>query len=341
MSSAFKNFFITFSVSLIVFTILVLQLKDPMLNLVLGIGKKDPAEVSNQSAVDNSGENVSGTVSEIPVINNNYNENGLIFTAVLVCVDDNDRVVNCVFIDANGKTNRYINCVIPVSTKITNEIGNPVPIDVSFGSMSPDAICESVTALTGIQTDYCLRFRKNDLSTIAAMIPGASISLSSPVTIPLPGSENQNGDWLPPSDESNGQVGTEPDQPQPPVESTFTIENVDGKVLLNDKIHDKTKLQWLLESEKDAIGGNKNRYYSMIAKALYQQFFEQKSTTKSDSVLAKLISISETNLTSAAASKYLDTIFSRNTFVYRNYTYPSSWQAGVATLRDYDGRFNR
>ncbi len=340
LSSAFKNFFITFSICLVIFAFLGFQARGWLTDLVLGIGKKDtPEDVSTPETSETSGSDVSVDNNQAPDLNDNYyNEKGDIFTAVVFCVDDSDRVVNCAFIDANAKTNRYIHCSIPTSTKITNEIGNPVPIDVAFGTMSHEAICDSVTALTGIQTDYCLRFTKSDMGAIASRITDASISLNSPVMITLPGAENENLPTEPEGTPENNQNTSTPDQSQPPAESTFVIENEGGRVSLTSEIHGKTKLQWLLESEKDAVGSNKNKLYAEISKELMAQFFAQQFATQSAAKFSEIISISDTNLTKAVAEKHVATIFSHK---YYRYTYPSTWQSGVAALRDYDGRYNR
>lgn len=79
MTSAFKNFFITFIICLLVFGFLGFQYAYPWLQSFIDfsdMGKDTSEEVS---------EEVSGDVSEessVPVIEDNYDENGDIFTAV-------------------------------------------------------------------------------------------------------------------------------------------------------------------------------------------------------------------------------------------------------------------
>ena len=286
------------------------------------------SKTSEDESADVSQE-TSEAVSQ-PEINNDddYDENGDIFPAVIMCVDEENTVVNCAFIDANGKTGKYIYCVIPPSTKITNEVGNAVPIADMFGTMTPDEITKCVSAMTGIDTDYCFRFQKNDMSTIASLMSGPSIKLTMPVKIPL-FDEDEKEDA---EDESSNDED----------DRYLTIENDDdGKVNLNKSVNGKSNLEWLLESEKDENGTRKNTLYTTISRELFRQFFTNQSSTKKVSVLTKLMSISDNNFNSNAANQHLETIFSNSKFDYHSYTYPSNWGTAVEDLRKFDGRFNK
>ena len=93
------------------------------------MGKDTSEEVS---------EEVSGDVSEessVPVIKDNYDENGDIFTAVILCADSHNRALNIAFIDANGKTKQYIYCPILSSVKKNSAVyvGNRNVIIVGIG----------------------------------------------------------------------------------------------------------------------------------------------------------------------------------------------------------------
>lgn len=302
-----------------------------------GKGSDDQSDVSETVSAEES-----ETVSQPEAGNNSdYNENGDIFTAVIMCVDEENTVVNCAFIDANGKTGKYIYCVIPPATKIANEVGNAVPIADMFGTMSPDEICKCVSAMTGIETDYCFRFQKDDMSTVASLMSGPSVKLTAPVRIPLfnedEEEEEEEKEETSKGEESNeaGETSAEDD------DRYLVIENDDdGKVNLNKSVNGKSNLEWLLESEKDESSIRKNTLYAMISRELFRQFFTNQSSTKKASVLTKLMSISDNNFNSNAASEHLETIFSNSKFDYHSYTYPSNWGTAVEDLRKFDGRYN-
>ena len=101
MSSAFKNFFITFIICLLVFGFLGFQYAYPWLTEIVDFTDmgKETSETSETSEEVSTGETSQPVTEE-----NDFNENGDVFTAVILCVDSNNRALNSVFIDANGKT---------------------------------------------------------------------------------------------------------------------------------------------------------------------------------------------------------------------------------------------
>ncbi len=322
MTSAFKNFFITFIICLLVFGFLGFQYAYPWLQSFIDfsdMGKDTSEEVS---------EEVSGDVSEessVPVIEDNYDENGDIFTAVILCADSHNRALNIAFIDANGKTKQYIYCPILSSVKSTNEIGVNVPVGDLFSTMEPTEIAQCVSAMTGIQTDYCLRFSRDDLAIIASMIPGASVTLNEDITFINPGYK----DYVP-------QAGV----PYPD-DYYISISNVDGRVLLNEKLNGRSKLEWLLEYNPNSDGGEYNALYSLISKSLIRQFFENESSTMSTEAMSRIINCCDTNLTTDKASTHLATIFSYDDYTRHEVSYPANWESAVVKLRELDGRYEQ
>lgn len=323
MSSAFKNFFITFAICLLVFILLAfLVLKPLIIDLLSDDGEDIPADESVEESTDVSDES-SGETSQ-PIIDPSYDENGDIFTAVVMCVDSNGRALNSVFIDSNGKTKQFIYCTVPSSVKTANEIGATITVGDLFATLTPDAICQSITAMTGIQTDYCLRFDRNGVREIAKAIPGASVVLNEDIIIVNP----VYSDYV-----------AVPGQPYPD-DYYITISNVDGRVLLNEQLNGKSKLDWLLEYNPNIDGSEYNTLYTMIAKSVIRQFFENEAATKSTSFLTNILKNCETNLTLDAASGMLETIFSYNDFTRHELQYPSNWETAVNKLRQLDGRFD-
>lgn len=322
MTSAFKNFFITFIICLLIFGFLGFQYAYPWLtNLV------DFSEMGSQTSGDVS-EEISEDVStetSLPEIKDNYDENGDVFTAVILCVDSNGRAINTVFIDANGKSKQYIYCPIAHTVKATSEIGFTIPIGDLFSTMSLNEITQCVTAMTGIETKYCLRFTRDDLVTVAACIPGASVTLNEDIMFVNP----EYKDYV-----------AVPGEPYPD-DYYISIANVDGRVLLNEKLNGKSKIEWLLEYNPNVDGSEYNTIYSLISKALIRQFFEQEGATMSTDVMSKIIANCDTNLSVDNASTHLSTIFSYNDYARHEINYPANWEIAVSKLRDLDGSYNK
>ncbi len=323
MSSAFKNFFITFAICLLVFGFIGLQYVYPWLSGIVNFDDMGD-DTSEDPNVNVSGDTSDDTSSPAVVPNNDFDENGDVFTAIVMCVDSNGRTLNCAFIDANGKSKRFIYCPMATSVRVENEVGVAVPIGDLFRTMTPVNICQTASAMTGIETKYCLRFDRDDIKEIAAMIPGASVTLSEDIVIVNPEYE----DYIP--------VGGEY-----PDDYYITISNVDGRVLLNEKLNGKSKLEWLLEYNPNPDGSEYNAVYSQISKSLLRQFFTSESALKSTQVMANIIKNCDTNLTLDSASGHLDTIFSYNDFQLHETTFPSNWETAVTKLRELDGSYNK
>ena len=319
MSSAFKNFFITFAICLLVFAFVGFTFVYDWLLDVLNFSNL--GETSETVSGDVSGE-TSQEQSEAVIPDTSIDESGDVFTAFIMCVDSKGKMLNGVFVDANGKSKQFIYCPIAASLKTTNEIGVSVPVNDLFTTMSPETVAQCVTTLTGIQTDYCLRFDREGLKAIVRSIPGAYVELNEIVTVKNP--------------IYNSFV---PEEGTPyPEDYYITIQNnQDGKVLLNDLVGNRTALEWLLEYNPNFDGTEYNAIYTKIAKAIIRQFLTQENAMKSTEVMATVISSCETNMTLDDATGHLDTIFSYNSFKRHEVNYPSNWEAAVTRLRELDG----
>lgn len=323
MSSAFRNFFITFAVCLLVFGFIGLQYVYPWLSDIVNFDDMGNTSEDIGTSTDDTSSKVEDN-NEVIINKGDYDENGDVFTAVVMCVDSNGRALNSVFIDSNAKSKRFIYCPIASSVRVANEIGVPVPVGDLFSTLSPSNICQMVSSMTGIETKYCLKFDRSDIRYLATQIPGASFVLGEEIIIVNPEYE----DYIPVDGEY-------------PDDYYITISNVDGKVLLNEKINGKSKLDWLLEYNPNADGREYNALYSQIAKSLIRQFFDNEDALKSTSVMSGVIGHCDTNLTLDAASGHLETIFSYNDFQKHETTFPSNWETAVTKLRDLDGSYNK
>lgn len=321
MSSAFKNFFITFAICLLVFAFVGFTFVYDWLLDVLNFS--DMNETSETVSEDVSGE-TSDEQSEPIVPDTGIDEEGDVFTAFIMCVDSEGKMLNGVFVDSNGKSKQFIYCPLSANLKTTNEIGVSIPLYDLFTTMSPEAVTQCVSALTGIKTDYCLRFDREGLKAIVRSIPGAYVELNEIVTVKNPIYSNYV-----------------PEEGTPyPEDYYITIQNnEDGKVLLNDLIGNRTALEWLLEYNPNFNGAEYNALYTRIAKATIRQFLTQENAMKSTETMATVIANCETNMTLDDATGHLDTIFSYNAFKRHEVNYPSNWESAVIRLRELDGTF--
>ncbi len=336
MSSALKNFSITFAIALTVFALLGFLVLAPALVEVfdlsgMGESSEDPsgAVSDNNSSEDVSVESSEGDVSD--TTDPDFDENGKVFTAVVMCVDDGGNPVSIAFIDANGKTGNYIYCSIDPKTKVTNEIGSLVPLEDLFMGLDDEAVLKCITAITGIETQYCLRFDKAALSTISGVIPGASVTLNEVIDFDNPAYKDTV--FQP------GQVY--------PEDYHITISNVDGRVLLNSSVYEKTNLEWLLSYNPNADGSEYNLLYQQISKGLLKQFLQNEDATKSSSVIRRVLSVAQGNLTGDDMAEYLETVFAYNDYKLHETTYPvksnkvADWESAVKNLRNYDGSYEK
>ncbi len=328
MASAFKNFFITFVICLLVFGFLGFTYGKTLLNSFRMIDideQPDSSEDTSQTESEDTSSDVSQPeVSKPEEPSNIVNPDGDIFTAIVMLVDNTNRPIEMVFIDANAQTEKFIYCPIPVKTKVTNAIGVSMSADDLFSTLSDKEVLQCVSAMTGIETDYCLRFNRESLITVAEQIPGASVELNESITFVNPKYE----EYVP-----------EPNTPFPDDYEIF-ISNLDGRVLLNERLNDKSKIQWLLEYAPEGVElDDYNTIYSAIGKALIRQFFEKEGSTKSSAVLSKIIKSCQTNLTVDKAGSHMNSIFSYDDFDKREIPYPASRESAVKTLRAADGRF--
>lgn len=326
MSSAFKNFFITFGICLVVFVFVGLQWIYPWAKSKVDIDNlgMDSSQNTEESDSGDNSDTSSDESSSIIVTPDQYDENGDIFTAVIMCVDSNGRALNSVFIDSNGKTKQFIYCPIASTVKRTNEVGATVPVGDLFSMMTPESTCQAVSAMTGIETKYCLKFNREGLRAIAAALPGANVVLNEDIIIVNP----QYADYVPVAG-----------QPYPD-DYYIIISNVDGRVLLNEQINGKSKLDWLLDYNPNADGSEYNALYSQIAKSVMRQVLQSESELKSTSFMSTVLQNCETNLTLDAASGHLETIFSQDDYAYHEIAYPANWETAVTKLRKLDGSYS-
>lgn len=320
MTSAFKNFFITFAICLLVFVILGVNVLLPEL-LEFKLSDKDDSQPPQQDQTESSEDQSQDSTSQpdVPDLPTNIvNPEGDVFTAVVMIVDKDNRPIEIAFIDANAKTEKFIYCTIPVTTKIKTSVNTLVPIQNLFGTMTNAEILQCVTAMTGIETQYCLRFNREALINVASTKP----------------------DYYVVFDGTEGSGSGIPVTPEDKEGTTYYINNIDGRVLLTENFHGKDKIEWLLNYAPEGVElNNYNTLYSNIAKAMIRQFFEGENYTKNSIALSKIIRSCDTNLTDDKANYHMNTIFTYNKFTREELKYPASRESAIQMLRKADGSY--
>jgi len=331
LTSAFKNFFITFAVCLLVFVFLGFKFVDPWLSSVFDINNMFEDSSSSAETSDDASSDVSSEADvSVPDVDvSDFDPDGDIFTAIIMCVDGDGNMVTSVFLDSNGKTKRFIYCPIRANTVISLN-GSDKTCDAGdlFGVLTNEEVCQCVTAMTGIQTDYCLRFDRNDLITISAMIPGASVALND---------KNIPAEVISDIENSNSTESGEPAEP------VYVEVDEDGTIDLNDKKNGKKNIEWILSytpsNHNTAIHGEFTEYYKLVAEAIIRAFFQQENSTKTVNNISKVLNCCDTNLNVNTAASHIETIFAYNDFErFDSFVY-SNREHSIRKLREMDGRF--
>lgn len=331
MTTALRNFLITFFVLILVFAFVGYRWIYPGLKGVVDEWFADdessaPAEESGSSGDTSRGDDSSAPVPDTSGI---VNENGDVFTAVVMSIDYKGSALICTFIDANAKTERYIRCSIPVTSKVLNSAGVSVPFGDCIRDMDNDSVCALVTAMTGIDVDYCLRFDRESIAAVASVIPGASITLKEGETLRFVNPIYEDYEFTPDD--------TIEDHEDYYLEIT---NDADGRVLLNETLGEKKKLEWLLEYNPNNDGSEYNAYYNQICRSLFEKLYTEPSV-RTNAAMSRIVQAAcSTNLSTTAVAEHIDTIFAYNDYAQRyDISYPGSWESAVSKLRAYDGRY--
>ena len=332
MTTALRNFLITFLVLILVFAFVGYRWIYPGLKGVVDTWFADDESSAPAEESGSTGDDSSADTSEplVPDTSGIINENGDVFTAVVMSVDYKGSALLCTFIDANAKTERYIRCSIPVTSKVLNSAGMSVPFGDRIRDMDNDSVCALVTAMTGIDVDYCLRFDRKSTAAVAAVVPGASITLKEGETIRFVNPIYEDYEF------------TADDTIEDHEDYYLEITNdADGRVLLNETLGEKKKLEWLLDYNPNNDGSEYNAYYNQICRALFEKIFTEPSV-RTNAAMSRLVQAAcSTNLSTTAVAEHIDTIFAYNDYAQRyDISYPGSWESAVSKLRGLDGRYD-
>lgn len=313
LSSAFKNFFITFVACLVVFGFVGFQFAYPWLSEALSLNgtseaSEDVSAVSGEDSTDTEVSDGSGVDAK-----------GDIFTALITCESESGSVLASAFIDANGQTKRFVYCRIPANATVYGESGVLAPVSDMFSENGASSVTSCVTAMTGVQTDYFLAVRRSTLPVLVSMMQGAYFDLSFDIKYVNPayaGFTPTEGEGYP---------------------DDYYVFIPQGRIAL-----DESTLSQLLAYNPNLDGSEYNTVYLSICRTLITQFFtSQVQNVKNTDRLAVLLAACRTNITSDDVSKHLDTIFTYSTYQLKEMDYPTrNWQNAVKTIREADGRYD-
>lgn len=307
LSSAFKNFFITFGVCLIVFGLIGWQLVYPAIdNIMSNTSNTDVSEVSSDNSTDTSGE-----VTEPPIIV----DEGETFTSVIIGKAADGLAASVIYLRVNESNKTFSYCYIPADTQIGSNIGKDVPIKYMATQIDGGSIAKKISALTGVSIDYYAVLGMEELTAVVGQLNEAYIDIPQEIKYPNPEfaeqiAELSEGEEIP--DEYNIII--------PQGRNT-----IDADIVKNIMNYNPT-------------GGNE---YHVLTKKLYEtvfiQFFTNPGTKKNNSALYSLLNdIENTNITPGVIDKNLDLIFTYDVYQLNQINYPSNadWTRTIELFKD-------
>ena len=213
--------------------------------------------------------------------------------------------------------------IVATRGKVYSANGYEQPISYAYSANGSVSIPDSVTSITGVQTDYFISINRTSLAVLVSQMSGAYYNLSYDVKYVRPKyQEIFVGGQLPEG------VTEYPDD--------YYVLIPAGRVELTEET-----LTDLLAYNPNSDGSVYNDMYLDICKSLLSQFFnEQSSNMRDASKLLTVVNSARTNIRREDIELHLDTIFTYNTYQLKNCTfYPNSWENTVKYIREADGRY--
>lgn len=306
MSSAFKNFFITFGVCLIVFGLIGWQVIYPA--------------IISSAEEDNSDTEISGDISEEDTSDESPDDKekkeGDTFTAVIIGKANDGFVSSIAYFRADEAAKTFSYCFIPTNVELANNIGKNTPAKYLIPQIDGISAMEKISALIGVNIDYYAVMGMDELIAVVEKMNKAYIDISQRIEYPNP--------------EYSVQIDELPDGEEVPDEYKIIIPP--GRNILDDEVVKN------IMDYNPTDGGE----YHVLAKQLYEvvfkQFFTNNGTKKNEPVLASLLNvIKETNITPDVIDSNMDLIFSYDSYTQKEIKISSSntdWRKIAPLFRD-------
>ena len=169
MSSAFRNFVLTFLLALIVFGLVAWRVLPAAEAALLGT---DPAEESSDTSDTASG----GELSEDPNVQPVDPEKDDGFACLFVGKNGSGRICSLIFTRVSESRERYVVVDIPASTHLSVGSGY-APLYSILNGKDIAAVTSTISSLVGCDIDYCFVADASSLGQVAALHGNMSVTL--------------------------------------------------------------------------------------------------------------------------------------------------------------------
>lgn len=305
MSSAFRNFVLTFLLALIVFGLVAWRVLPAAEAALLGT---DPAEESSDTSDTASG----GELSEDPNVQPVDPEKDDGFACLFVGKNGSGRICSLIFTRVSESRERYVVVDIPASTHLSVGSGY-APLYSILNDKDVAAVTSTVSSLVGCDIDYCFVADASSLGQVAALHGNMSVTLPYAVRYLSP-----EFAVIPEEDRSEEHYVTIPA----------------GSVRLNAE-----NTPYILS----AVPNGENEYtydYSLqgtICFSIFEQLFSRRDIGDNTSLLIELAECVETNAEINAVVECAPAMFSKGSYSYANVTYTTvtrSFEGSVVRVPD-------
>ncbi|HAN20288.1 MAG: hypothetical protein A2Y15_03610 [Clostridiales bacterium GWF2_36_10] len=308
MSSAFRNFIITFCACLIVFGLIGWKVVYPAINEVINT-EDTTSEVSGDIDDDTSGDDTGDESTDII--------EGDTFTTVIVGKANDGLTASVIYLRINEKTKRFSYCFIPTSVTAGNSVGVNTPIKNLFSTLSGDEIARKVSAITGMKINYYVILGMDELSTIVEVMNGATINIDSQI-------KYLNPDYI--DDVGALESGTEiPDE--------YYITIGQGNNILNADL-----VRNIMNYNPYSEGIEFHSKSKLLYETVFTQFFTNSGTNGNRSAVKNLLNdIHDTNITPSVLDSYMDIIFTYDIYTLQKVNYPNDRTEKISMFKQADG----
>ena len=305
MSSAFRNFVLTFLLALIVFGLVAWRVLPAAEAALLG---PDPTEESSEPSDTTS----DGETSEDPGTQPVDPETDDGFSCLFVGKNGSGRICSLIFTRVSESRQRYITLDIPASTHLSVGLGY-APLYSLLAGKDIAAVTATVSALVGYDIDYCFIADAEAEGQIAALHGDMSVTLPYAVRYLSP-----EFAVIPEEDRSEEHYVTIPA----------------GNVRLNGE-----NTPYIL----DAVPNGQNAYtydYSLqgtICFSIFDQLFARRDIGDNTSLLIELAECVETNAEINDVIRRAPAMFSKSSYAYQNVSYTTvtrSFEGSVVRVPD-------
>lgn len=303
MTGAFKNFFITFVVSLIAFGLLGWFVIYPALTQL-----SDPPEP--ESSYTESDFEISDSDPDDP---DTTKPDKKILTAVLVGKAKDGFPASVIYLRINELTQTFSYSYLPLELMAGNDIGVDTPIKTLFYQSSGDTVIKKISVLTGIKPDFYIFMGASELKSLVAQMKDPYLDITREIRYINPIYAKEYKDT--------------PEHEIP--EDAYIVINPGRNTL------DPEMIDWLMDYNPNFDGSE----YHIIAKQLYESLFIQfftNSGTKNKTAPYKLWNDfkNNTNILLTDIDEYIDILFTYDSYRLKHISYPSDWTRAITAYKD-------